>query len=233
MADFDPALLESDEAKAAIQKIVDEAKAGLEKKNSELIDREKKAKARAEEAEGRLSEISDRLEALESEQHAKDGDVAAAVKKAEDKAARELAKRDETIATLSNQVQRAVVDRAIAEAMDAANIAPQHRKAVSALYRSENKIEVGDIDGQTAAMVNGEKLSDSFAAWSGTEEGKAYVAAPQSSGSGGPAATGNGSRPFPASKPTSEWTQAEKSSFIANEGLEAWQSRVAADAPKP
>lgn len=92
------------------------------------------------------------------------------------------------------QLQSLVVDNALTNALTDVKIASPYVVAVKAMFRDKVKVTEGD-DGAPVAMIEGEYGEQPVAAylkeWSQTDQGKAFVAAPENGG-GGARTTGNG-----------------------------------------
>lgn len=78
------------------------------------------------------------------------------------------------------------LDLGLTQALDAANVKPELRKAAMALLKSN-----ADVDDDGNVTLGDKPLADAITAWSKSEEGKAFIA----NGSTGGGATGGGNRP--------------------------------------
>lgn len=164
-----------DKANASIAK--------LETKNSELIDREKKAKTAAEDAE-EAREESDRIA------NEKSGDIEkikADMKKLHD---REIKKLNDTIeanktAMKANEdrLSTLLIDNTINEAIAKNGVLPHFTPAVTAMLKLGAKMENGE------AMVDGTPLADKLTSFFTSEDARHYVAAPANSGGGAQGST--------------------------------------------
>lgn len=101
-----------------------------------------------------------------------DEDEAPAPKTAAD---RRLAALEKQIADREAALKVKTTKTALAEAIAAAGVDAKFRPAVAALFGSR-KIEVDGDD----VLVDGTPVGDALTAWAKTDEGKHYVAAPQS-----------------------------------------------------
>jgi hypothetical protein len=98
------------------------------------------------------------------------------------------------------------VDHRIDKVLDEIKVAPQHRRAVRALLRSET-LTIKDVDGERVVMIGKDKvqpLETWAAAWSASEEGKAHVLASASHGGGAPGSHESGSGGFSLAGKTPE-----------------------------
>lgn len=143
----------------------------LETKNSELIDREKKAKQAAEDAETAREEAA-------NEAATKAGDVEAIKASLEKKYSAELKKRDDQIAQLSGDVSTYKIDSVISAEMAKAGVLPDAADWVTRALKTGAKIENGE------AMVDGVPLADHIATFFASPGAKLVIAAPQNSGGG-------------------------------------------------
>lgn len=167
----------------------------LEKKNSELIDREKKAKSDAENAADEAQRIAD-------EAAAKAGDVegikaahAREIKKLQDG----LADRDRTLATM-------LIDNAIATKIGEAGVFPHFTKAVTAMLKADAVVKNGE------AMVGDVPLGDYISTFLVSDEGKHFVAAPANGGAGATGSTAKSSKFTKPPETADEWDRFMKAS---------------------
>ena len=162
-----------EELKAALEKAL-ESIGKLEKKNSELIDREKEAKKLSDEAQSKADELAD-------EAARKAGDLESVEKRLTDKHTRAMnllqAERDAAITARDDAVKLSA-DKDINDALRSAmvdNSVPKHLHAPLTAYLKSG-IEMAD----GVATRDGKPLTEYFK----TEEGKAYVVAPANVGTG-------------------------------------------------
>ena len=226
---LDKEILESDDFKAAVAAAAKDSADKLEAKNKELLAEKKAAQEKAKEAESTLAELAEKVDVLETAAADASGDAETIRKKAEENAAKAIAKAEAERDAAKAIADRAVIDTGIESALTAANIAPQYRHAVAAMYRSDNEISIGEVDGKPAAVIDGKSLHESFAEWSQSDEGKAFVAAADNSGTGASGANGTGQRPDPSKKPVSTWTPAEKAAYSGEHGAAAYGELVQAE----
>lgn len=141
----------------------------LENKNKELLKEKQKAAADADEARELAEEA-----AADKAREAKDVD--AIEKRLTDKHNKELARLKGDLDARDAQLSKMLIDNAIATALTQHNVAPQFAKAVTAMLKMDAKIENGE------AMLGDVAINDGITAYFGSDEGKAFVAAPANSG---------------------------------------------------
>jgi len=166
-----------------VQDMIDAAVEPLAAKNKELLGEVKKAKKGQEIDPAEFA-------ALETE---RDG-LAAKLKEA-DKALKVATTAAET-ANAALQGEQGfnhglLVDNGLMSALTENGVKdPALLKAAAALLKASNKIEVV-VDGTArTAKVGDKSLADFAKAWAGSDEGKAFVAAPGNGGGGAPGSTG-------------------------------------------
>ncbi|MBT2244570.1 hypothetical protein JQK15_13580 [Sphingobium sp. BHU LFT2] len=172
-----------EELKAKLAELENEKEA-LKRKNSELIDREKKAKAAADAAE-------EAAESAAAEAAAKAGDVEAikaSLQKKHDAALKKVeAERDAANA----QLQTLLVDNGLQAALVAGNVDPEHFDILIPALKAQVTMKDG------AAYYGDEPLTDGVTAFL-TGKGAKYCLAPANSGAG---ATGSSAKATGWSKP--------------------------------
>lgn len=177
-------MAEDDKAKEleALQASVEK----LEAKNRELVAEVRKAKGSTNEEAAKLAgELDDaKAEILK---------LAARAEKAEKKAAQVEADSAQAIASEKSAVTKLLIDNGLDAALDKANVKPEHKAAVKALLREKGVLQIeteGDVRRAVAILKKDGKETKSsledfvvkdFAA---SDEGKAFVAAAASSGTG-------------------------------------------------
>ena len=153
----------------------------LEKKNSELIDREKKAKTDAENAADEAQRIAD-------EAASKAGDVEG-IKAAH---SREIKKLQDSLDARDRTLNTMLIDNAIATKIGEAGVFPHFSKAVTAMIKADAVVKNGE------ATVGDVPLGDYISSFLTSDEGKHFVAAPQNGGAGAIGSTAK----------SSEWSKA-------------------------
>jgi len=112
----------------------------------------------------------------------------------------ELQAQSERAATLEKRLQSLTVDRALSEALDAANITtPAYRKAATAMLRDAVKLEGDEV--VVESDMGPLKPSEYVKKWASTDEGKPFVSQP----SGGGSKSGNPN----VTKGPKEWSEAK------------------------
>ncbi|HEY1138782.1 MAG TPA: hypothetical protein VGE88_01050 [Lysobacter sp.] len=167
--------LDSKEFKDAVAAAVAEATEGLRSKNNELLGKLKKAQ------QGQQIDPAD-LQAVEAERDQLRTDLANA-NKALKKANGDLeaaTKRATDIDTAYNGTLR---DAALTEALTKAGVTNAvHLKAAKALLGSQ--ATVVDENGTRVVKAGDKALGDFITEWAGSDEGKHFVAAPNTTGGG-------------------------------------------------
>lgn len=151
----------------------------LETKNSELIDREKKAKQAAEEAETAREEAA-------NEAATKAGDIEAIKAGLEKKHNAELKKLTDQIGKLSGDVSTYKIDSVISAEIAKAGVLPGMSDLVTTYLKNG-----ATIDATGEATVNGVPLADHIAAYFASDAAKLVIAAPQNSGGGATGSNAN------------------------------------------
>jgi hypothetical protein len=177
------------ETKAAVDKMVTEAvekaTTGLANKNSELLGEVKKFKefkGTAEELQAKLSEI----EQASLEEQGK-------YKELLEQKSGEYANKLDDLQKMLDQKQKSIESLLIGDGLKAALIEVGVKKEflpyVESFMRGE--VTVKESEGQLSAVANDKPLSEYVKEWAASDEGKAFVIAPTSSGGGAPGGTTN------------------------------------------
>lgn len=184
---------DTEEGKAELQKLIDAQTAGLKSKNEELLGDQKKLKADMKTFQDKLDSITREKDEAEAAAATKSGDIET-IKANLTKA---HTKEKETLTTerdsLKGQLNQVLIDKGLTEALVAANVAPQHMKAVTAMIKAEAKGEIVTENDTPIAKFNGKTIKDYVSDWSQSDEGKHYVAA-QQNGGGGAGGSNGGSK---------------------------------------
>lgn len=169
---------------------VEEETSGLKAKNNELLGKLKKSKETTDGLQSQFDELREAIDAKEAEAAAKDGDI-------EKIRSQMTAKHETAMEAVQKQLaaeqavnRKLLVDNGLTSALTEAGVKTEYLPAVRALIQSSTDIELVDLDGQRSAQIGGENLKDYVTAWAQTDQGKAFVAAPDNSGGG---ANGSGS----------------------------------------
>ena len=204
---FDP---NDADVKAAIKAAVDEAVAGLQTKNAELLAKLKKA---TKDAQIDPSEHA----ALQSELDATQAKLAEAVKAA--KAANtEAEKVKKAFEGESKLTHRLLVENGLTDALTKAGVTnPVHLRAAKAMLSGQVQL-VAEGDNRIA-KVGDKALADYVGEWAKGEEGKYFVAAQQNGGGGAPGGAGKGGNVKSLTRTAFDGLDvAAKSKFIADGG---------------
>lgn len=180
---FDP---NDADTKAAIRAAVDEAVAGLDAKNKELLGEVKRLKKGAEIKPEDFERVERERDELATKLDEANKQVKAATKAAE----------TATQALNGEQAfnQRLLIDNGLNAALLEAGVKnPAHLKAAAALLRTSAKVEI-KVEGDARKAVVGDKDLAAFVKeWSQSDDGKAFVSAPVNAGGG--ASGGQGGNP--------------------------------------
>ncbi len=183
---------DTEEGKAELQKLIDNATTGLKEKNAELLGDQKKLKDSMKSIQTQLDEIAAAKEAAEQDALSKSGDVEKIKSALEEKHRKEkdtlTAALNEKDATLRNLV----IDNGLTDALTKAGVAPQYLDAARALIQTKHKGELGEADGAVIATFDGKPIKDFVTEWSQGDSGKHFIAAPNNSGGGANGANGGG-----------------------------------------
>lgn len=167
--------LTSPEVKAAIDAAVSEAVQGLKDKNTELLGKLKKAQKDS------AIDPAD-LEAAERERDEWKGKAQAAEKTAA-KATKDLEAATKRATDIDSAYSNTLRDAALTEALAKAGVTnPVHLKAAKALLSSD--VQVVDENGTRVVKAGDKALGDHITAWAGGDEGKHFVTAADTNGSG-------------------------------------------------
>ena len=171
MSDIDK---DSPEFKQAVADAADELAAGLKAKNAELIAKNKKLQAGSTISPEDLAAVEAERDELKAQFTEAQKTAAKAVKDAE-----AAAKRATEIDTA---YAGSIKDAALTEALSKAGVTPALLKAAKALLGSG--AEVVDENGARSVKLGGKPIGEAITEWAGSEEGKHFVAAPDSNGGG-------------------------------------------------
>lgn len=199
MSEFTKAQLDEAVAKAVAKS--EEGVAGLKAKISELMDETKEERRKRQEVEAKIAEQEELEERAKLEAK---GEYDKILEK-------ERAKRTEA----ENKAQKAeaarrqtIVDRELTESLVKANVAPHLLRLVKNDLLAKATVE-GEGD-DLKAVVEGKNLGDFVTEWAGTDEGKNFIAAPNSSGGGASGGSSGGSGANPFSKDSFNLTEQAK-----------------------
>lgn len=146
-------------------------KTALKTKNSELIDREKVAKTKAEEAESAREEAAERAERDAKDVEAIEKRLTAKFQKDIDKL---TAERD----TLATDLRVIRVDNEITKSLSESNVRPEVGEALTALLKSKVQYNEG------VATIDGQSIFEFTGAYLGSEAGAFFRRPADNSGGG-------------------------------------------------
>lgn len=204
---FDP---NDPDTKAALKTAIDEAVAGLQTKNTELLAKLKKAQKDS------TVDPSEHA-ALQSELDATQAKLAEAVKaaKAANTEAEKVKKAYESESKLTHNL---LVETGLTDALTKAGVTnPVHLRAAKAMLSGQVQL-VAEGDNRIA-KVGDKALADYVGEWAKGEEGKYFVAAQQNGGGGAPGGAGKGGNAKTLTRTAFDGLDvAAKSKFIADGG---------------
>jgi hypothetical protein len=184
MSDID---FDSPEVKAAIEAAVEKATAPLLAKRDELLGEVKKLR------KGQQIDPAD-LERVENERDEIKAALAEANKAAK-KATTDAEAARKALADAEGYTTKLLVDNGLTDALTKANVTnPALIKAAKAMLAGQ--VEVITEGGQKVARFGDKPLADAITEWAGSDEGKHFVTAPDTSGGGSQGGRGN-SNPTP------------------------------------
>lgn len=195
-----------------------------------VVNKERKLRREAEKKAKKLPDDFDRdewerLKELQAKQD--DGDSSkkedAELKRLEEKYEARLDEatneRDKYKNTLYNRLKEQDLEKHLRRV----NVADQYLPAVKALLKDKVKVIEEDDDIKAVAGVAEKDLGKFIEDWAKTDEGKTYIAAPDTSGGGNRKGGGNGGVGDVKSKADLK-TSKEKSKYVAEHGLEAYKA---------
>lgn len=209
------------EVQAAIKAEVDKATAGLVAKREQLMDELKPARA----AKEKLAEVEAKLAKIEEEKLRGAGDFATLEKQLKDAHAKELEKLQVIIKAKQTALEKHLIDAGLSTALAEVGVAKEFLPAVHALLRGQ--VQIADNAGELSAVAGGKALPDFIKEWAQSDQGKAFVAAPNNSGGGAPGG-GKGNVKQYKTKADFKGDPAAKSSFIKEHGGKAFNDLPAA-----
>jgi len=204
---FDP---NDAEIKKAIEDAVDEAVAGLQAKNTELLEKLKKATKDAQIDPAEHAALQSELDATQ----AKLADATKALKAANAEAEK-VKKAYESESKLTHNL---LVENGLTDALTKAGVTnPVHLRAAKAMLSGQVQL-VAEGDNRIA-KVGDKALADYVGEWAKGEEGKYFVAAQQNGGGGAPGGAGKGGNVKSLTRTAFDGLDvAAKSKFIADGG---------------
>lgn len=169
------------EIQAAIDDAVNTAKSGLQAKNQELIDKNKKLMKGQEIDPQTVIDLEAQIDKLQA-------DLSTA-----NKSGKESVKTLETLqAQLKAETgftQKLLIDNGLTDELVKNGVAPQFLAATKAMFAGQAQI-VAEGDTRTA-KIGDKSVSDFVKEWAASDDGKHFIKAPENSG-GGSQGSGNG-----------------------------------------
>lgn len=162
----------------AVNKAVASATAGLISKRDELLAEVKSLKG----TKTQLSEAEQKLAAIEEEKLRKAGEWEKLEADLRAKATAKEAEYQAQLEAKQKNLESLLIDNGLKEQLIKANVKKEFIPAVEALLRG--KVSLADLDGTLSAVVDGKRLNDFIGEWAKSDEGKAFVLAPENSGGG-------------------------------------------------
>ena len=203
------------EIKDAIKAAIEEATKPLLEKRDELLNEVKQLR------KGKQVNPED-LEKLEQERDS--------YKEQLTKYEKDLKKANESVNQIQKQLesessftQKLLVENGLTEALTKVGVTnPAFLKAVKSTMAGQVQL-VTEGDSRIA-KVGDKPLADYVTEWAKSEEGQYFVAAPANAGGGSIGGSGSGSAG--ATKKPSEMSVTEKTAFIKEKGVGAWQDKL-------
>ena len=113
----------------------------------------------------------------------------------------EIGKKDERIGVLQGQVNKLIVDDGLSKALDEAGVANAHKKkGAMAILKQSGSVKLVEEDGEFKAIVETDMgpmpVAKYVQDWSGTDEGREYIAKPTGGGAPGSEGRVHGENPW-------------------------------------
>lgn len=213
-------VLESEEGKAAISKLIEQATEGLKSKNEELLGDKKKLKSELSSIQEQINAIKEEKEAAETAAAEKSGDVEKIKATLEAKHKKELEALAAQVNDGKSKLHGLLVENGLTDALTKAGVAPQYLDAVKSLVTTKHKAEIVDNEGVVSATLDGQPLSEFVTQWAQGEQGKHFIAAPANGGGGTGGANGGGKASVDVKR--SEMSHVQKAAYIKEHGQDAY-----------
>ncbi len=194
----------SDEVKVQIKERADARASGLISKKDELINKLNKLKDEGSATQAELEQLRQLKNTYEQQQAESQGKYQEALEIAEKRMQSELEKAQSQLAEYQQREQNYLINDGLNRAFDKAEIKPELKPAVEALFKSQATV----TDGQ--AMIGDKSLSEYIQEWAKSDEGAPFVLEPHNSGG-----NANGSSPVTGGKSFSDMSLTERS-ILAN-----------------
>lgn len=182
---------ETDEGKAQLQKLIDEATTGLKSKNEELLGLTKKLKEEMKSTTDRLDAIAKEKEEAEAAAAAKGGDVEKVKETLTKQHKSEMEKLTANLSDTQSKLNKVLIENGLTDALTKAGVAPQYLDAAKALLTTKHKAEVADDNGNPVARIEGKAISEFVSEWTQGDQGKHFKAAANNGGGGANGQNGN------------------------------------------
>jgi DNA repair exonuclease SbcCD ATPase subunit len=172
MSDID---LSAPEVQDAIKAAIKEATEGLVSKRDELLREVKKLKEGRDIKPEDVAKLEDQIDALKGE--------LSEAQKAAKQALKDAEKASKAHAASEASIAKLLVDNGLSDALVKAGVTnPVLQKAAKAVLAGQ--VSLADDNGQKVARVGDKALHDYITEWAGTDEGKHFVTAADTSGGG-------------------------------------------------
>lgn len=178
------------------EEVVDNSEAGLKAKNKDLLNKLTKANKDKDALEQRLEALEDAAEEAKGT-----STELSKAQRALDKAEKELARVNGLYEERGKQLRTTIIQNEINAAFDEANVLPQMKKPLMALYMNEVEWDAETGEG----TYNGDRIKQGVAKVLKNKENAVYIAAPDT---GGDDAHGN-----TQTKSTDKWSDLSKVSL--------------------
>ena len=198
---------------------VAKATAGLKAKNDELLGKLKAQKDELSALKSQFDEIQAARESAEAEKAEKEGDIAKLREQMEARHKKELEKLAASLDAEKGVNHKLLVENGLSAALTKAGVKPEYMDAAKALLQTQSKIELSDIDGQRAAIVEGKPLAEFVTGWAQGDTGKHFVAAPANSGGNAQGALGADGSGKTMSRKEFEGLPPARQSALSQEGI--------------
>lgn len=170
------------ELQAVIDAAVDNAKAGLQAKNQELLDKNRKLMKGQEIDPQTVIDLEAKIDKLQS-------DLVIAGKSGKE-SVKILEALQGQLKTETGFTQKLLIDNGLTDELVRNGVAPQFLAATKAMFFGQAKV-ISDGDTR-AARIGEQSISDFIKTWAESDEGKYFIKAPENSG-GGSQGSSNGS----------------------------------------
>lgn len=189
----------------------------MRKKRDELMDEVKGLKAKLAAFDGiDADEVRKALESAKETETANleaKGEYEKILKQVKEDYAKELEKITQKFESEAGFSRRLLTDGGLTDALAKANVRPEYMDAAKALLKDKVAIQ-GEGD-ERRAVIGDKALGDFVTEWAGSDQGKHFVSAPNSSGGG---ANGSGNGNGGAKLYRSEMSDKQKAEYVGQHG---------------